>query len=978
MSAKKSNQPLRILLVEDDQNDVIAFQRALRKASIPYDVEACSRAEEALQHLQEKASSFDLIVSDYKLPGMTGLDLHYKLIEDNYDIPFVLMTGVGSEDLATKSLKYGIDEYVIKDPDKGFPNLLMIILPEVIRIHNERVNVRMEQRILKKAKEELEQKVQERTAELARVNEELVQDILERRRAEKIQIIMFEISQAASIASDLSDLIKIIHYKLAKLIDTSNFFVALYDKESGSYHFPYYVDEFDNIKGYNAQKLVGSMTDYVRRTGRPLFADEAKFLDLVERGEVELVGTPSPIWMGVPLKGPDGTVGVVVVQSYRDGSVYTQQDLELFTFISDTISLVINKKHTDLEVLRKSAILDAINRIFHEAMAKRTEESVVHYALSAMLQLTRSNRGFIGELDSDEALKIIAVGGFGKTIRSNKRSYRPSWECDLSAAHNLANLALKKKESWFINDSNYFSEFNKEGKEFLRFNRFLSVPIQSAGKIVGVIGLINKEENYDYSDQTAIETLAVASWEAINHKRAELALKRSKEELEERVEERTAELVEFTKQLLKEIEDREIAESALRTVFEQNEQLITSISSILIGINSQGCVTHWNSAAETSFGQLRDEAIGQSLSNIKINWDWEVVNRHLSECVIKNRPVKIREVRYRRPDQTDGFLNITLNPSRENDDGNINVLLLGEDVTELKVMESMLTQAQKLESIGQLAAGIAHEINTPTQYVGDNTRFLQSAFEDLQKLLAEYSRLLATIKEGEKLDQLTSTIEKIAREIDLTYLTEEIPKAIEQTLEGVERVSKIVRAMKNFAHPGSVKMTLSDLNRAIESTVTVSKNEWKYVAEMVTDFDPDLPMVPCLPDQFNQVILNMIVNAAHAIADVVGDGSKGKGTITISTRQKEDWVEISISDTGTGIPPEVQAKIFDPFFTTKAVGKGTGQGLNIAHDVIVEKHKGTITFDTKVGEGTTFKILLPLPPTLGSEQKEQMELADVS
>ena len=275
-------------------------------------------------------------------------------------------------------------------------------------------------------------------------------------------------------------------------------------------------------------------------------------------------------------------------------------------------------------------------------------------------------------------------------------------------------------------------------------------------------------------------------------------------------------------------------------------------------------------------------------------------------------------------------------------------------------MEVQLRQALKLESIGQLAAGIAHEINTPTQYIGDNTRFVQDAFKDLLGLLEHYEKLLAANKAGAVSTELVAEVEAAIAKADLSYLTEEIPKAIAQSLQGVERVTKIVRAMKDFSHPGSDEKTPLDLNKAIDSTITVARNEWKYVAELVTDFDPGLPPVPCLPAEFNQVILNLIVNAAHAISDVVGDGSKGKGNIHVSTRRDGEWVEIRVRDTGTGIPEKARAKIFDPFFTTKAVGKGTGQGLAIAHAVVVEKHGGAISFETETGKGTTFIIRLPL------------------
>ena len=198
-----------------------------------------------------------------------------------------------------------------------------------------------------------------------------------------------------------------------------------------------------------------------------------------------------------------------------------------------------------------------------------------------------------------------------------------------------------------------------------------------------------------------------------------------------------------------------------------------------------------------------------------------------------------------------------------------------------------------------------------------------------------------------------------AERADTGYLLEEIPKAIEQSLEGVTRVSTLVRAMKEFSHPGTKEKIPLDLNRAIESTTTVTRNEWKYLADLETEFDPSLPMIPCHVGEFNQVILNLIINAAHAIADVIGKEGSTKGKIKIETRNCPEWAEIRIQDTGSGIPEKVRARIFDPFFTTKEIGKGTGQGLAIARSVVVDKHGGSIHFETEVGKGTTFIIRLP-------------------
>jgi PAS domain S-box-containing protein len=282
------------------------------------------------------------------------------------------------------------------------------------------------------------------------------------------------------------------------------------------------------------------------------------------------------------------------------------------------------------------------------------------------------------------------------------------------------------------------------------------------------------------------------------------------------------------------------------------------------------------------------------------------------------------------------------------------------DVSDRKRMEQELLQAQKLESIGQLAAGIAHEINTPIQYIGDNSYFLHDAFADIGALLTLFDRLLEATKQGEASESLVRQVEAKRHDIELGYLTEEIPKAIHQSLEGVERVASIVGAMKEFSHPGRKEKQAVDLNHAIQSTLTISRNEWKYVADVVTHLDPHLPPVFCLPTEINQAILNIVVNAAHAVADSLRSRQTARGTITVGTRRRDNWVEIRVADTGTGIPDPIQSRVFDPFFTTKDVGQGSGQGLAIARSIIVDRHGGSIRFETALNQGTTFVIRLPI------------------
>jgi len=270
--------------------------------------------------------------------------------------------------------------------------------------------------------------------------------------------------------------------------------------------------------------------------------------------------------------------------------------------------------------------------------------------------------------------------------------------------------------------------------------------------------------------------------------------------------------------------------------------------------------------------------------------------------------------------------------------------------------ERQLAQAQKLEAIGQLTAGIGHEFNSPLQFISSNIEFLTDIFGELRSSLQHYAKLMEHCKEDSLTASLIQEIDAALEEIDLAYITEEIPRALEKAQGGISRVSRIVQAMKDISQPGSQGKVDVDLNEIIESATIVSHNEWKDAADLELIFDDSLPKAPCLPGEFSQAIVHLVVNAARAIADK-GDE---KGQIVISTLTADDRAEVRVADTGIGISGEIRDKIFDPFFTTREVGQGTGTGLSLARDVIVNKLGGEITFETEVGKGTTFVIRLPL------------------
>lgn len=311
-----------------------------------------------------------------------------------------------------------------------------------------------------------------------------------------------------------------------------------------------------------------------------------------------------------------------------------------------------------------------------------------------------------------------------------------------------------------------------------------------------------------------------------------------------------------------------------------------------------------------------------------------------------------------RKDGTMFWNELTMYPVRDENGEITNFVGVQEDITERRYVQAQRAHSQKMESVGELAAGIAHEINTPMQYVGDNVTFLQKATD---AIISFQTDLLAETEIASP--DLAAVANKLITTGDLDFYIEEIPRALAQASDGIRRVSDIVVALKEFSHPGNSDMVDIDLTLSIMSTVTIARNEWKYVAKLSTDFEEGLPLVRCFPSDFNQVILNLVVNAAQAIRQRAAAGDYEMGEINVSARTQGSWLEVRVQDNGGGIPEAVQSKIFEPFFTTKERGVGSGQGLSIAKTIIEERHNGSLTFETTSGVGTTFLIRIPFHPT---------------
>ncbi|MDD2466444.1 MAG: PAS domain S-box protein [Desulfobulbus sp.] len=319
----------------------------------------------------------------------------------------------------------------------------------------------------------------------------------------------------------------------------------------------------------------------------------------------------------------------------------------------------------------------------------------------------------------------------------------------------------------------------------------------------------------------------------------------------------------------------------------------------------------------------------------------------------------------RKKDGTILIEEISVSPVRNENGEPSHFVALKKDITEIRSLQQQLLLSQKLEAIGQLAAGIAHEINTPMQYIQNNLAFFNQAFADIKKLLVAIIKIEA--------NSPSDTLAAPLQDANLDFLLTEIPECLEEVQAGIRRIVHIISALREFSHPGTNERVDIDINHALENAIIVCRSEWKYVAELDANLALELPLVSCYPDQLNQVFLNLLVNAAHAIGKAKETDPERHGRILVSTHHDSKWVEIRISDNGSGIPKNIRQRIFDPFFTTKEIGKGTGQGLAIAHNIVVKKHGGQINCTSATGEGTVFSVRLPISrrATAGAEDGKE-------
>ena len=399
-------------------------------------------------------------------------------------------------------------------------------------------------------------------------------------------------------------------------------------------------------------------------------------------------------------------------------------------------------------------------------------------------------------------------------------------------------------------------------------------------------------------------------------------------------------------------------DQTLRDLVKKHSQVLESIPSGLIVTDNNSRIKDWNTQAELLLGIPRDKTLKRKLTELKIDWDWKLVLEGLMQCWDQHETVLIPSlvINSKAKSKMQKVSDVTITPILHEKASLPAVLLVITNVSKQRKLQEQLFLARKLEAVGRLSAGIAHEINTPSQFVKNNLFFLQDSFKKIAPLL-DNKNARGEYHFAEQVEMNTRISPLAFSSEDFDCLLEDIPQSISEAINGIDRVTDIVRAISSYMHPGTNNKSTVRIKELINSCLVMTRHVWKPIASIKLECQNMLPEIECYQSELQQVVINLIVNAAHAIGEK--EQKEDENTISIETSTEGSYLQIAVKDTGSGINSENLSRIFDPFFTTKEVGKGTGQGLALAHHIIVEKHGGKIDVTSKKGEGTCFKLLLP-------------------
>lgn len=797
-----------------------------------------------------------------------------------------------------------------------------------------------------------------------------------------VQSAFREIENLVITAKNLDDLLGGMHRSISKVIPAPNCYVALFDDVTKVVSFPYFVDQFDAPPQPGI--LRNGSTEYVIKTGKPVRLTREKYQELIDKKIIDASGTLPYSWIGVPLYQRGKSSGVLVLQSYDENLEYTEEDINWLSSITNLVATAIERKNTEKRLIQNHKAVENsalgiiwtdekkniifVNKWVTETLQYSENEllnmNLSSFLTSSSLPADKSDEQNKDNLNLTFTYESIFKRKNGSTFPAEITSTTLEMDGEqltISYVHDISNR--KKAENELV-DSHY------KFRELIKNSTLGIIRLDEDGEIIMVNPAFIKMLDYN-SEIEVIKQDTKAIYSSLNNRNRFIQTLKRKERISG-----------FEDSLLKKDGSViEIRESAWAVKDKYDKVLYFEV--IVEDITEQNQVLKILHESEFKYRMLIDKL--NEAVYLLVDGKFEIVNSKFLELFeiteeelyspdfnlfdympsnekanINNRHNKAIEGKevattYEMTvtTKTDIEKEVEVSVSYLNFNGKVAAQGVVRDLTDIKKQETQIRHLQKMESIGTLAAGIAHEINTPSQFVNDNLSFLKDAYKDLLPILN-------TFKDIDNIDSNSAELKQAIESADLDYLKEEIPIAIDQSLDGVQRIASIVGAMRDFAHNGPKDKVSVNIHKIIKNSITLSKNTWKYIAEIETDFDDNLQTIVCQPNDINQVIVNMIVNSSHAMESKFGSSDTIQGKINIKTINREDKIEIVVNDNGSGMPEKVIKRIFDPFYTTKEVGKGTGQGLAIAYDIIVTKHGGEIEVVSQEGEGTTFTIKLPV------------------
>jgi len=685
-------------------------------------------------------------------------------------------------------------------------------------------------------------------------------------------------------------------------------------------------DSFYRISEYSKEEVIGKSTLELDLWAD--LTDRDKFLELLKNN-----GSVTNFEADFQKKSGEK------ISSLVSGQVFRWQGLLcVLTMIRD----VSERKKVELSLRQRLMDMETVDQLSKTMRVANTLDELLKIFLDETLNKTNSVDGCIQLFDpATNKLKRYVTRGWFNALA----------DIAIDTDEGIPGLVFSTNQPHVSLDIKNDDLLLKRFYDLVPVNRSGAyIPIQSSKGILGVLSVsVPQPQTIGENELRLLTIISQLGGNAIQRTRLNEQVNIANEELH------------------KEIDQRRLVQSLLA---DEKELLSTTLMCIGEGVivtDEDDLIILFNQSAETLTGYSASEVFKKPFRDVFHIYDPETQQAvtDVIAALHKMNELQKKGISYRSPtlmsrsgDKILVSSNIESFKSKNGEEkGHVIVF---QNVTEKIKAEAQTLFSQKMEAIGQLAAGIAHEINTPIQYVGDNLRFLNKSFSRTTEMLDIYQKAALDHLQKRVNQEDIDYLEDAKRQRKISYYLDEIPKAVEESLEGIERVRKIVLAMREFSHPSDKEMKLSNINHGIETTIVISRNEWKYCADLETHLDPDLPLVHCLIDEINQVVLNMIVNAAQAIQETITEGSGEKGRIDISTSRDENKVLIKIQDTGCGIPDAIAERVFEPFFTTKGVGKGTGQGLSMAYNIIVSKHHGKINVESEPGIGSTFTIELPL------------------